>query len=212
MADALIDETSVARVATGWRRDCGPVTMCPASKPSQRVDVVLPLCVAFEESGELPRLDDSTALGARSTALGARSTALGAALTAPRAELTAPREASTAPPSGGASALLRRSVVWARAKPDSARTNAAAVVIVLTEFIGLDLSVAAHHGQPGASDRVPRGGRGAAARFAGRRRAAGPQTAPKSSRLGAAGGSATMAAGEALARAGLTQRRSIRNQ
>jgi hypothetical protein len=28
-------------------------------------------------------------------------------------------------------------------------------VIVLTEFIRLDLSVAAHHGQPGASDSVP---------------------------------------------------------
>jgi hypothetical protein len=107
------------------------------------------------EPDEPPRLDRSTALGARSTALGARSTALGTALTAPRAELTAPRDESTAPPSGGVSVLLRPSVVWASASPDSARTSAAVVVIVLTEFIGLDLLVAAHHGQPGASDSVP---------------------------------------------------------
>jgi hypothetical protein len=116
---------------------------------------VLPLCVELEGSEELPRLDDWTALGVRSTALGVRSAALGAALTALRAELTAPREESTAPPSGGASVLLRPSVVWASAWPDSARTNAAVIVIVLTELIGLDLLVAAHHGQPAASDSVP---------------------------------------------------------
>jgi hypothetical protein len=120
---------------------------------SHRVDVapselVLPLCVAFEEPEELRGLDRSTALGARSTALGARSTALGAALTALGAELTAPRDESTAPPSGGASALLRPSVLWASAVPDSARTNAAAVVIVLMQFIRLDLLLAAHHDNP----------------------------------------------------------------
>lgn len=132
-----------------------------ASKLFQRVDVapservVLPLRTEFEGSEEPPRPDRSTALGARSTALGARSTALGAALTALGAEFTAPRDESTAPPSGGASVLLRPSVLWASAWPDSATTSAAAVVIVLTEFIRLDLSVAAHHGQPGASDSVP---------------------------------------------------------
>jgi len=51
--------------------------------------------------------------------------------------------------------MLLRSVLWASADSDSARTNAAAVAIVLTEFIGLDLLVAAHHGQPSASDSVP---------------------------------------------------------
>lgn len=122
---------------------------------AQSERVVLPRCVAFVESEGLRRPDRSTALGARSTALGARSTALGAALTAPREELTAPRDESTAPPSGRASALLRPSVLWANAWPDSARTNAAAVVIVLTEFIGLDLLVAAHQGQLGGSDSVP---------------------------------------------------------
>ena len=71
-------------------------------------------------------VDTPTALRAESTALGTESTALGTELTALGTELTAPLEESTAPPC--ANALL-----------DSARPNAAVVVIVLTEFIRLDL-------------------------------------------------------------------------
>jgi len=77
---------------------------------------------------------ESTALGTESTALGTESTALGTELTAPGTELTAPLEESTAPPE-----RLALSAPCANALPDSARTNAAAVVIVLTEFIRLDL-------------------------------------------------------------------------
>jgi hypothetical protein len=93
---------------------------------------VLPLCAGLEDrdEGPLPVPDESTALEAELTALGARSTALGARFTALGTESTAPREESTAPP-------------WASAWPDSARTNAAAVVIVLTEFIRLDSLIAA---------------------------------------------------------------------
>jgi hypothetical protein len=111
--------------------------------------------VELDESEELPWLDGSTALGARSTALGVRSAALGARLTALGADFTALRDESTAPPSGGASVVLRPSVLCANAVPDSTRTNAAVVVIVLTRFIRLDLLVAAHHGQPDTSDSVP---------------------------------------------------------
>jgi hypothetical protein len=81
-----------------------------------------------------PGVDASTALRAESTALGTESTALGTELTALGTELTAPLEESTAPPE-----RLALSAPCANALPGSARTNAAAVVIVLTEFIRLDL-------------------------------------------------------------------------
>jgi hypothetical protein len=74
-----------------------------------------------------PGVDASTALRAESTALGTELTALGT-------ELTAPLEESTAPPE-----RLALSAPCANALLDSARTNAAVVVIVLTEFIRLDL-------------------------------------------------------------------------
>lgn len=99
---------------------------------------MLPLC-EFEESEEVPRLDCSTALGVRSTALGARLTALGVRLTALGAESTALRDESTAPLSRAASVPLRPGMLCASAVPDSVRTSAAVVVIILTEFIGLDL-------------------------------------------------------------------------
>jgi hypothetical protein len=80
--------------------------------------------------------DDSTALEAESTALGAELTALGARLTALGTRLTALGTVSTTPPDE-MTTLLRGNC--ASAWPDSARTNAVVVVIVLTEFIRLNL-------------------------------------------------------------------------
>ena len=81
-----------------------------------------------------PGVDASTALRAESTALGTESTALGTELTALGTELTAPLEEPTAPPERSA-----LSAPCASALLDSARTNTVVVVIVLTEFIRLDL-------------------------------------------------------------------------
>ena len=96
--------------------------------PSTRV--LLSLRVALEEP------DDSTALPADSTALGAASTALGARLTALGTRLTVLGTVSTTPPDDLTTPLR---LLCANAQPDSARTNAVVVVIVLTEFITLDL-------------------------------------------------------------------------
>jgi hypothetical protein len=79
-------------------------------------------------------LEASTALGAASTALRARLTALGARFTALGTEFTAPRDDSTAPRLPRVS-----SVPCAWTWDDSARTSAAAVAIVLMEYIELAL-------------------------------------------------------------------------